>query len=586
MTIHTFIQVQYFLCLIQALNIVLVWRSLALLKQEDNSERKKAPLAFVWMVFVATTTLVTGAFILQSYICWGEMDWVRTPTIPWKGAPGEPLPLAWHLLGFFGTGLFAARFWIQWWQAEHYRTSSEAKKSEPRKSLVSAFWWTSLVGSILALTYFIRMGDWVNILGYSFGLIVYVRNLVLINKESNTNLDAKTQRPVLDLFIFAGEHSGDLHGSHLIRALRQRLPHLRIGGVGGPKMRQEGMECLLNMECFQVMGFSDVIRALPKLWKHFTMLKKTILAIQPSAVLFIDYPEFNMQMAKALRKKSYGGKLIHYVCPTVWAWRGGRVKGLVATLDRLLTIFPFEEKCFSQSSLPVTYVGNPLWGSIQRYEYKDEWKALCGLKEGLVIGVFPGSRLSELRTNLAVQLQVAKRMVEAHPEARIAVSVVDPQQRHLIEEIIQQSGLRLQDEVVLVPRQYNYELMRECHVALATSGTVTLEIALHGVPTVVTYQPSLLNYLIAKHVFRIKLTHFCIVNIVCGKEVFAEVIAKKLDVYQIYACLENIYGESAGRQVALEGCEELKVLLNGIDSGLDSGNKAAIAIEKELGGIC
>ena len=168
-----------------------------------------------------------------------------------------------------------------------------------------------------------------------------------------------------DIFIFAGEQSGDLHGAELLYALKQKEPNLQIMGVGGPKMRSQGIYSIEKMESFQVMGLSDVIKALPKLVFLFKNIRNTILKNNPKAVIFIDYPDFNMRMAKSLRKNGYTGKLIHYICPSVWAWRKGRIKDLAETLDLLLTIFPFEPQYFEKTPLKVEYVGNSLVKNIK-----------------------------------------------------------------------------------------------------------------------------------------------------------------------------------------------------------------------------
>ena len=129
--------------------------------------------------------------------------------------------------------------------------------------------------------------------------------------------------PACDIFIFAGEKSGDLHGEKLIKALLDREPHLKIAGVGGPRMREQGMQCILPMEEFQVMGFIDVFYELPKLYRHFHFLTSEILRLKPKAVITIDYPGFNLRLQRHLKKKGYQGKCIHYICPSVWAWGEG-----------------------------------------------------------------------------------------------------------------------------------------------------------------------------------------------------------------------------------------------------------------------
>lgn len=166
--IHTFIQVQYPFCLLQALNAVLAWRNLNLLSD------KKSSFKTVIFALSAVAFVVTLAFIIQGYIAFGFIDWVRTPTIPWEEGTGTPVSLGWHILGFIGGGIFALRFWLQWWYAEKSGVSF----------INATFWWISLVGASIALIYFFHIRDWVNIAGYSLGIIPYARNLLLLRKNA------------------------------------------------------------------------------------------------------------------------------------------------------------------------------------------------------------------------------------------------------------------------------------------------------------------------------------------------------------------------------------------------------------------
>lgn len=172
MALHTFIQVQYFLCIIQTCNAILSWRNLNLMRPLD--QRKS--IAFTFTLLISALLLPTLAFTIEGYLLYGEVDWVRTPTVPWSDHSGIPLPLAWHLLGFLGTLIFSLRFWLQWWSSEKLQKSY----------LGLTFWWVSLCGAMLALVYFIRLGDWVNILGYGVGIIPYARNLMLLRKAKHS----------------------------------------------------------------------------------------------------------------------------------------------------------------------------------------------------------------------------------------------------------------------------------------------------------------------------------------------------------------------------------------------------------------
>jgi len=320
-----------------------------------------------------------------------------------------------------------------------------------------------------------------------------------------------------DLFVFAGEKSGDLHGEKLLQALYAKHPHLKIVGVGGPKMRSVGMQCVLPMEEFQVMGFIDVFFALPKLIRQFHFVVDKILQFKPKAVLMIDYPGFNLRMAKRLRKMNFKGKLIHFICPSVWAWGKKRIPMMGKTLDLLLSILPFEKELFEKTPLNVAYVGHPLIERLKQYRYQ----AFASKEK--VIALFPGSRTKEIQRNLPLYLAVCRILLNKHPELQIALSVSEERHRPLIAKLLAEKQWQEKD-ILFVSAEQTYELMQRAHLAIAKSGTVTLELALHRVPTVVTYGVSLLDKIIAYDILRIRLQFYCIVNIIAGKEVFAELI--------------------------------------------------------------
>ena len=173
----------------------------------------------------------------------------------------------------------------------------------------------------------------------------------------------------IDLFIFAGEKSADVHGERFFRALKADLPQLKVTGVGGPKMRSCGITSIHEMEQFQVMGFVDVFLALPSLIAKFYTVARAIERLKPKVVVTIDYPGFNLRLHRHLRKKGFKGKICHYICPSVWAWGKKRIPMMVENLDLLLSILPFEKQIFSHTSLPVVYVGNPLVQKIAHYTY-------------------------------------------------------------------------------------------------------------------------------------------------------------------------------------------------------------------------
>jgi len=374
-----------------------------------------------------------------------------------------------------------------------------------------------------------------------------------------------------DIFIFAGEKSGDLHGGKLVSSLLHTHPHLNIEGVGGPEMRAAGLTCILPMEDFQVMGFIDVFLALPKLIRQFYAIRNAILEKQPKVVVFIDYPGFNLRMASALRKKNYKGKLCHFICPSVWAWGKKRIPLMAKSLDLLLTILPFEKKYFSETSLKVDFVGHPLIQKIASYPYQ----TLAFPKGRRIIGIFPGSREKELRRNFPEHLKVAKQLLKDDPSCFFVVSVSEPRFHAQLTQMIHLEGLNLSQDIMLLPTEQTYDLMQSAEMAIAKSGTVTLELALHEVPTVVTYGISPLDLFIARDLLRIRLPFYCLVNIIGEKEIFPELFGPNLTVSTLYKKAKEFLFDKDKQQQCRRLCKELRLSMGSTDASEEAARLIA-----------
>jgi lipid-A-disaccharide synthase len=364
-------------------------------------------------------------------------------------------------------------------------------------------------------------------------------------------------------FIFAGEASGDLHGSALIRSLKAKAPTCRISGVGGVRMQSEEFNCFINTEQFQVMGFSDVLLALPRLVPLFRQVRDHILKLNPDCVILIDYPGFNLRLARSLRKHGYRGKLVQYICPTVWAHGKKRINTLVDHYDLLLTIYPFEAELFADTSLTVQYIGNPLTEAISGRQKNSDWYKEAGLPscENLV-ALFPGSRQGEINRHVPQQLETAARLKDRCPEVRFVISSAQECLREPIIKEIQKSRLKFSEDVFIVSSEHSYDVMDASVAALAKSGTVTLELALHQVPTVVQYKLTSLNYFIAKYLLRLNLPFYCIVNILQKDEIFPEYIGKTISTDALADALHQVYCNHFLRDKVKQGCVELNNTLS------------------------
>lgn len=369
------------------------------------------------------------------------------------------------------------------------------------------------------------------------------------------------------VFIFAGEQSGDLHGAAITQAIQKIHPDWKLSGVPGPAMRAAGIRGPLVTEDFSVMGFTDVLKALPRLVKHFFTVRNHILDTTPDCVVLIDYPGFNIRLAKSLRKKGYNGKILQYICPTVWAHGKGRITHMERDLDLLLTIFPFEVDCFKETKLPTRFAGNPLVDTVNQRSNPH------ATSQDNLIGIFPGSRFSEIRNNLPMQLEAAALFSQKHPDAIFGLSVAHEK---LLPDILKYvSNSPIQNKIHLYSPKQHYQLMQECKVALATSGTVTLELALHSRPTVVSYVIPFANYLILRYIIKPDLKHYCIANILANERIFPELMREAPTASSICAHLESIYRDPAQ---SLKGCEKVRTLLT-------SPQPASIMAAREIEGL-
>ncbi len=375
-----------------------------------------------------------------------------------------------------------------------------------------------------------------------------------------------------DLFIFAGEVSGDLHGEKLLKELYAQNSALKVKGVGGPRMRALGMECMIPMEEFQVMGFIDILSSLPRLYKRFKKIKEEILKNKPKGVVTIDYPGFNLRMANALYKKGSQAKRIHYICPTVWAWGKGRIPKMERSLDHLLTILPFEPNLFSKNSLESSYVGHPLISRIGNHSYDPHWNEEYGIEsERQILSIFPGSREKELHRNFPLQLQVAKEIQKDHPQLLVVISYSDEK----LLPLLKKEG----NDLLIVKPKHSYELMRASHIAIATSGTITLELALHHIPTVVTFAINPIDVFIAQNIFGINLPHYALPNIIHEGELFPELFGPNLKRETLHKKAQEFMLSEYVRSDCIEKCKKLKSFLGEKNASKEAARAIIAALD-------
>lgn len=311
-------------------------------------------------------------------------------------------------------------------------------------------------------------------------------------------------------YIISGEASGDLHGSNLIREIRKLDPDAVIRGWGGDLMQSAGMDLVKHYRDLAFMGFAEVVANLPTILGNMRFCKKDILSFNPNVIIFIDYPGFNIPIAKFAKQRGF--KTVYYISPQVWAWKEGRVKTLRAVIDKMLVILPFEKEFYQRWNYPVTYVGHPLVEVID--QFKETFQPPAERKK--TIALLPGSRKQEVAKKLPLMLSVSPYF----PEYRFAVA-----QAPGLEDAFVQSYTSQYPNVELVKGK-TYDLLAQSDAALVTSGTATLETALLGIPEVVCYRGSNISYQIARRLIRVK--YISLVNLIMDKMVVKELIQDEL----------------------------------------------------------
>jgi lipid-A-disaccharide synthase len=333
--------------------------------------------------------------------------------------------------------------------------------------------------------------------------------------------------------IVTGEASGDLHGANLIRAARELDPSVDFFGVGGPCMAAAGCEILIPGEEIAVMGLVEVVGHLPVIRRAFKRLKAILNgAERPAALVLIDFPDFNLRLAKVA--KAAGVPVLYYVSPQVWAWRRGRVKKIAAVVDRLAAIFPFEPELYRGLPIQVEYVGHPLLDEFRIDTERDPYLAGLGIDaKTQVVGIFPGSRRSELHYNLEVMLDTSERLHRRYPDVTFLLPVASTLDIAEIEARL--AGRQLP----VVPVHGNiYDAANACNAILAVSGTVTLQIALVGTPMAIIYRMAPLTYAIGKRL--VKVPHIGLANIVAGEGVVREFIQEQATPENLAAEVEKL----------------------------------------------
>ncbi|MBS1653460.1 MAG: lipid-A-disaccharide synthase [Bacteroidetes bacterium] len=360
-------------------------------------------------------------------------------------------------------------------------------------------------------------------------------------------------------YIIAGEASGDLHGSNLIKELCLKDTAAQIRCWGGDLMHAAGGTLVKHYRDLAFMGFVEVLKNLRTIFRNLAFCKEDILAYQPDVVILIDYPGFNLRIAKWA--KANGLKVIYYISPQVWAWKENRVKMMKECIDKMLVILPFEKDYFKNKwNWDVEYVGHPLVEVIDSKKIKTGVPALA---DKPIIALLPGSRKQEIAIKLPVMLEVSKHF----PGHQFIVAEAPS-----VENEFYQNLTQTYPNVSAVKNQ-TYELLLQAKAALVTSGTATLETALFAVPEAVCYKGSSISYQIAKRVIKVK--YISLVNLIMDKLVVKEFIQQEMNVGNLVAELKDLLNSSE-RKVSLQ--KDYADLHHLLSQGGNASAKAATSI--------
>lgn len=325
---------------------------------------------------------------------------------------------------------------------------------------------------------------------------------------------------MLKVGIVANEPSGDLLGAGVIREIRKRYPDARFEGVGGPLMIGEGCRSLFSMERLSVMGLIEVLKHLPELLSIRKKLLNHFLQAPPDVFIGIDAPDFNLGLEAALKK--LGIPTVHYVSPTVWAWRAGRVKKIRAAVDLMLSIFPFEAEFLQQHQVPVQYVGHPLADEIPLQNDRPAARAALGVDDRPhVVAMLPGSRVGEIASLSATFIRAALRLTERYPDAHFLVPLINERTRAAFETVLNREAPDL--SVTLVDGQAR-TVMIAADVVLTASGTATLEAMLLRRAMVVAYRLNPLTYWIVNRFNLVKIPYVAMANLLADEALAPEFI--------------------------------------------------------------
>ncbi len=354
--------------------------------------------------------------------------------------------------------------------------------------------------------------------------------------------------------VIAGEQSGDMRAAEVIAAMNQKVSGITWFGIGGPRMRELGVETRHDIEEMAVMGIGEVLRRYPFFRRTLHEMIAWAEECKPDLALFVDYPGFNLRLAKQLHAR--GIKTVFYICPQVWAWHKSRIPKMAEYLDHMLSIFPFEAEHFQNTKLPVTYVGHPLVDSIAAStalpEYRLPWNGEHR------IALLPGSRKQEIARLLPTMLHAAA-ILDRQTKGKIGFLVAAAGERQAQQIAAIMRGASKGPKNIAIITDHTRDVVVQADAAMVCSGTATLETALLGCPMAVCYKANPLTYFLIRPFIHV--THIGMVNIIAGKEVCPELVQGKLTPQRLADTMETLVTQGTNRQDTLASLKQVQTAM-------------------------
>ncbi len=379
----------------------------------------------------------------------------------------------------------------------------------------------------------------------------------------------------LKIMMVAGEHSGDILGAGLIKRLKERYPDAEFSGIGGERMIKEGFLSHYPMSKLSVFGLFEVIKHLPELLGIRRNLQQTILNESPDVFIGIDAPDFNLKLERELHNK--GIKTVHYVSPTVWAWRPKRIKKLIGSLNALLCIFPFEEDYFENTAVPAYFIGHPLADKYQQHVSTSVAKKALDIDvDTPVLTMMPGSRVGELNRHSLIFLKAAKLCADRIPNLKVLVPLADASSIELFSDIYRDSGIQLD---LITQKSATASMIAASDMVLVASGTATLEVMLLKKPMVVAYKVSPLTSWVFKTFDLLKAPFVSMPNLIAGKELVKEFLHEQVQPDVLADELRRIYHQPDVSEKMVAHFDEMATTLT-----RDADLQAASIVSRVLSG--